>query len=127
MTDPAVDYTDLAVRYIEAWNERDDASRRVVVERVWTPGATYVDPLAEASGHAAIAALIAGVQEQFPNFEFRLASLAESHHDHFRFSWELGPADRDAVVRGSDVATVEDGRIGSVVGFLDQVPAELSA
>jgi hypothetical protein len=42
-----------------------------------------------------------------------------------RFSWELVPASGgDPVAVGFDVAeTEDDGRIGFVVGFLDQAPA----
>jgi hypothetical protein len=53
-----------------------------------------------------------------------LAGPVDGHHDQVRFSWELGPAGADAPVAGFDVAVVsDDGRIQTVLGFLDRVPA----
>jgi hypothetical protein len=34
----------------------------------------------------------------------------------------LGPEGADSPIKGTDFAIVRDGRIGSVTGFLDQVP-----
>ena len=43
--------------------------------------------------------------------------------DHVRFSWGLGPEGADSPIKGTDFAVVRDGRIRSITGFLDQVPA----
>jgi hypothetical protein len=48
---------------------------------------------------------------------------ANGHGDHVRFSWSLGPAGGEAPIEGSDVLTLESGRVASVIGFLDKVPA----
>ena len=46
------------------------------------------------------------------------------HHNQARFTWGLGPAHAEPVVIGFGVAVAtEDGRLGTVLGFLDQVPA----
>jgi hypothetical protein len=48
----------------------------------------------------------------------------DAHHQQARFTWGLGPEGAEPVVIGFDVAvTGEDGRITSVHGFLDKVPA----
>jgi len=39
-----------------------------------------------------------------------------------RFSWSLGPAGEEAPIEGSDVLTLNGGRVGAVIGFLDKVP-----
>jgi len=114
----------LAERYLDAWNEKDPAARRAAIDALWTEGGTYVDPLAVAEGRDAIDATIGAVQQQFPDFVFRLAGDVDSHHNLARFTWELGPAGAEAVVVGFDVAVLtEDGRIDQVHGFLDKVPA----
>ncbi|MFE3444840.1 nuclear transport factor 2 family protein [Nocardia sp. NPDC059180] len=113
----------LVAQYLEAWNTTDAQDRAAAVERVFTPDATYVDPLVSVAGHEQLAAAIAGVQAQFPGWEFRPAGPVDGHHDQVRFTWELGPADGPAVVVGFDVAIIADGRIASVYGFLDKVPA----
>ena len=117
-------YDELAQRYIDTWNEMDPAARRAAVERLYTEDAHYIDPLAAAEGHDAIAAMIGAVQDQFPGFVFRLAGPVDGHHNQARFGWELGPAGAEAPIVGFDVAVIDDsGRIQTVLGFLDKVPA----
>lgn len=55
---------------------------------------------------------------------FSLVSGPDAHHSQARFQWGLGPAGEKPLIIGFDVITVdEDGRIRTVVGFLDRVPA----
>lgn len=77
------------------------------------------------SGHDGIAAVIAAAHEQFPGFVFRPTGAVDGHHDIARFGWELvGVADGSAPVAGFDVISLgDDGRIRTVHGFLDRVPA----
>jgi len=116
--------TDLAARYLAAWNETDTEARRAAVDALFTEDARYTDPLADVAGREAIAATIAAVQGQFPGFVFRLAGPVDGHHDQLRFTWHLGPDGQEAPIAGFDVAVTDGaGRIRSVLGFLDRVPA----
>jgi hypothetical protein len=116
--------TDLIDRYLACWNATDAAERRSLLERSWTADASYVDPLAQAQGLDAIDATIAAVQGQFPGFVFTQVGDVDAHHRQARFTWGLGPAGEEPLVIGFDVAvTAEDGRIESVLGFLDKVPS----
>jgi hypothetical protein len=118
------DFPALAARYIDAWNETDAGARERLVAQVWAEDARYVDPLVEATGRAQIAATIGAVQGQFPGLVFRLSGPVDGHHDQARFGWELGPAGEPAPIAGFDVVTVDaDGRMTTVLGFLDRVPA----
>lgn len=66
----------------------------------------------------------AAVQQQFPGFVFTAGSPVDAHHNRARFTWGLGPRDADPVIEGFDVLVLDDtGRIESVHGFLDKVPA----
>ena len=117
-------YDELAQRYIDTWNETDADARKAAVDRLYTEDASYTDPLAAAEGREAIAAMIGAVQQQFPGFTFRLAGPVDGHHNQARFGWELGPAGAEAPIVGFDVAVSDDsGRIRTVLGFLDKVPA----
>jgi hypothetical protein len=96
-------YDDIAQRYIDAWNQTDPTARRAAMDELYTEDARYVDPLSVAEGKAAITATIGAVQ---------------------RFRWELGPAGEPAPIVGFDVAVTDnEGRIQTVFGFLDKVPA----
>lgn len=112
-------------RYISLWNETDADARAKGIAEVFTADATYTDPLADVSGHAGLDAVIAGAQNQFPGFTFKLLSSVDSNHHIARFSWELlPPGATESVVIGSDVAVFdESGKIRGVYGFLDKVPA----
>jgi hypothetical protein len=114
---------DLAGRYLAAWNETDPAARGTALAALFADDVRYTDPLVTAEGRAALDATIGAVQQQFPGFTFRLAGPVDAHHDQLRFTWELGPAGQEAPVAGFDVAVLDgDGRIRTVLGFLDRVP-----
>jgi hypothetical protein len=117
------DSTTIANRYIDLWNERTPTRRREMLRESWTADASYVDPLMRGDGHAGVDALIAGVQERFPDFRFKLIGEPNGYGDNLRFSWGLGPDGVDSPIKGTDFAVLSDGRIRSITGFLDQVPA----
>ena len=65
----------------------------------------------------------AAAQAQFPGFVFTLAGPVDAHHRQARFTWGLGPDGAEPLIVGSDVAvTDDDGRLVTVLGFLDKVP-----
>jgi hypothetical protein len=113
----------IAQQYIAAWNETDAQRRRALIAETWTADASYVDPLMAGRGHAEVDALMAGVQQRFPGFRFALIGQPDGFGDKVRFSWGLGPDGGEAPIKGTDFAQLEDGRLKSVTGFLDQVPA----
>ena len=120
--------TQLVERYIETWNETDPEARRAALAMVWSEDGRYVDPLADVAGREQISAMIGAVQERAPGHVFRLLdeqSQIDAHHNVVRFGWELVPASGgEALAIGFDVAVTEDdGRIGSILGFLDKTPA----
>jgi SnoaL-like domain len=114
----------LVDHYIAAWNQRDAEARRAAVAVVWADEGRYVDPLADVSGHGAIADLIGAVQAQAPDHVFQLLDGPDSHHNFVRFGWELVPASGgEPLAIGRDVGrTKDDGRFSAVVGFLDKAP-----
>jgi hypothetical protein len=118
-------YVEVVERYLAVWNETDSARRRDLIARSWADGASYRDPLMEGDGHAGIDALVQGVHQQFPGYRFRRIGTVDGHHTYVRFAWELGPEGEPAPIAGSDVAILApDGRLQSVIGFLDRVPSE---
>ena len=115
---------EIVTQYIELWNETDPVARRRGIDVLYAEDASYTDPLIDARGREQIDQAIAGAQAQFPGFVFRLAAPVDGHHDQVRFSWELGPAGATAPIAGFDVAVTDgNGRLQTVLGFLDRVPA----
>ena len=111
-------------QYFAAWNETDPAARRAAIERTFTTDVRYVDPMAVAEGRDALDGVIAAVQGQFPGHVFTVGGPVDAHHDQARFTWHLARPGQEALVIGSDVAVfAPDGRIRTVLGFLDRVPA----
>ncbi|MHB8689806.1 MAG: nuclear transport factor 2 family protein [Solirubrobacteraceae bacterium] len=116
-------FEQVAERYVSLWNEADPAVRRRGISELWAEDARYVDPMVDAHGHEAIDQTIAAVQDQFPGLRFRLVGPVDAHHNQARFTWELGPDGAEAPIVGFDVAVIgDDGRLQTVLGFLDKVP-----
>ncbi len=112
----------LADRYIATWNATDDALRQTLLQQGWTEDASYVDPQMQGRGPHEIGALVTAVHQRFPGFRFTLASKPEMVGQHLRFSWALGPAAQPDLIQGTDFIETANGRLKSVVGFLDKVP-----
>lgn len=119
------DIDTLVQSYIDAWNETDDDARLQAIDAIWAENGTYVDPLTNVGGRTQMSNVIAAVRQQVPDgLVFRLRTRVDAHHNVARFGWELAPPEGgESIVEGFDVAVLEDGRIASVVGFLDKAPA----
>lgn len=115
--------SDIVEQYLATWNAKG-AERAALLAEHWSDSVTYVDPLADVTGPAALSELIDGVQTQFPGAMFTQVSEVDAHHRQLRFSWGLGPAGEEPVVIGFDVVVLDgDWRIQDVRGFLDTVPS----
>ena len=96
-----------------------------MLEATFTEEVSYRDPIMQGDGHDGVAALIDGVQQRFAGFRFSLEGQAG------RLcrpqSASRGISDRkasDSVIEGTDIGVIENGRLKSVTGFLDKVPAQ---
>ncbi|UDL86859.1 nuclear transport factor 2 family protein [Mesorhizobium sp. PAMC28654] len=118
------DLNKIAEGYITAWNESDAARRAALLKAVFTEDVSYRDPLMQGDGHEGVAALIDGVQQQFAGFRFSLKGTPDGYADKIRFSWNLGPEGTDSIIEGTDIGVIENGRLKSVTGFLDKIPAQ---
>jgi hypothetical protein len=115
---------ELVVSYLAAWNERDPARRKALVTKTWTDAGTYVDAHRHGEGHDGIDAMIRAAQDRFPGYQLHLISKIEAHHSYVRFSWSAGGVPGAPLyLAGTDVFVVaDDGRLQSVVGFVDAAP-----
>ncbi len=115
-------------RYIAAWNETDAGRRRDLIAEAWAEDARYVDAHRDSTGHAAIDAMTAAVQERFPGYWFRLSNGIEAHHDRVRFSWAAGGTEAAPLYfGGTDFAVLaKDGRLTAVPGLPTPRPLGLN-
>jgi hypothetical protein len=117
------DLSEIATQCIAAWNETDTERRRELIRQLWTETGSYVDPLGYGEGHAGIDAVIRATQTLHPGFRFRLAGHPDGYADRLRFSWTFGPERGPNVLAGTNFATLDNGRLHSVTGFLDRISA----
>jgi hypothetical protein len=110
-------------RYIETWNETDANRRRALLSELWTKDATFVDPVLKGDGLAGIDAVMAQVHERYPGFQFGLLGKPDGFGEYVRLSWALGPQGGEPPIKGTDFLALQDGRLKSVTGFFDQLPA----
>lgn len=109
----------LVARYFAAWNETDADRRHALCTQAFAADATYLDPMMDGEGPAAIAAMIGGVQARFGAMRLRQVGRLDVHHDRLRFGWALGPAGGEPVAGGTDFATFDAAGLRSVTGFID--------
>jgi hypothetical protein len=113
------------VRYLSVWNEQNAVRRRDLVAKTWSEDGTYVDGARQGAGHGGIDVMIAKAQETHPGYRLALASGIEAHHQYLRFSWVAGgTAEAPLYIKGTDIGIIaDDGRLKSVIGFVDAAPA----
>ena len=116
---------ELVARYIATWNERVPDRRRTLVASTWTENGTYTDAHRHGAGHEEIDRMIETAQQHFPGYRLGLMSGIETHNNHVRFSWAAGgSSEAPLYLAGTDFAEfADDGRLKSVIGFIDAAPA----
>jgi hypothetical protein len=102
------------------FNERDAATRQAAVKELFSETPTMYEPDGIVTGQAAIGDVAGALLEQFgPDFAFVAEGVAVGHHGLGYLRWHAGPEQGPVVVRGADVAEVEDGRIVRLWVLLD--------
>jgi hypothetical protein len=103
---------------LEVFGERDAAKRRAAVERTYSADVVFADPDAVVTGHDALDAKAGGLLDASPEFVFSPDGPVRVNHDLGYLGWTLGPAGQPPVVRGVDIALVENGLIAKLWTFL---------
>ena len=117
------DHDIIANAYVALWNEADEAARLQTLKKEWTSEAVYTDPLMRAEGLENVSKMIGAVQSRFPKHRFQLFGVPDGYGSVVRFSWNLLTADDQHVVRGTDIARLDENRrIKDVIGFIENPP-----
>lgn len=109
--------------YVAAWHERDEATRRRLLEQTWAEDGVYADPGGKIAGRTALFAAIADFHEQRPDVRIEVRSRIDQFDRHFRFVWATVDGAGEVLREGIDVGELdEDGRIKSIIGFYGVTP-----
>jgi hypothetical protein len=120
---PEVDNAGTVTTYVEAWHERDEATRRRLLEQTWAEDGVYADPEDTIVGREALIDAIGDFHERRPGVRIEIRSPIDAFGRHFRFVWATIDGDGDVLREGIDVGLFdEDGRIVSIVGFFGITP-----
>ncbi|MFC8427886.1 nuclear transport factor 2 family protein [Streptomyces sp. NPDC057253] len=105
----------LAANLHEVFGNRDAATRRAAVDRIYTEDVVFTDPEETTTGRDALADKAAALLADAPaDFELTEDGRRYAGPDTGAVAWAFGPPGAPAV-RGIDVITVRDGRIAAVM------------
>lgn len=103
---------------LEVFNERDDDRRGAAIARTYAADVTFSDPEDVITGRDTLSAKAKKLLDGAPTFVFSAAGSVLVNHNLGYLAWNLGPAGQAPVVRGMDIALVEDGLIETLYTLL---------
>jgi SnoaL-like domain len=99
------------------FNERDPSTRLQAIGELYLEDAVLHDPQDSVQGHPAIAELVTRLLASLPaDYTFTPTGPGVGRHGVGRINWSSQPAPR---LTGSDVITLEQGRIETLHVFID--------
>jgi hypothetical protein len=109
---------------LAAWNESEPDEIRGLLEKSLSPEIEFIDPSVVARGLDEFEANVHEVHARLPGAEYLRASGVDSHHNLYRYAWEIR-RDGELVLSGFDVTEVDDeGRVVRVLGFFGPLPED---
>ena len=104
--------------YLGAWNTNDAAERSRLLDLVWAPDGTFVDPVAIKQGRQRIEEHTQWFIDHFPGYKFKVSSLIDSIHHSARYNWVLVSPAEEILTEGQDVILFdEEGKIKYVMTY----------
>ena len=119
-------HTELVEHYERIINEADRDDQLAAAREAVAADVTFVGPLAgEVAGREALVDTMRAMRERVPadGIQIRRTTPVDEHNGWLRYGWEFTDADDRIVMRGLDVARLaDDGRLATVVAFVDEAP-----
>ena len=112
---------------LAAWNETDTGKIRAHLDQALSPDVHFVDPSIETRGIDEFEENVRDFRTKFPDARCVRASGIDSHHQLYRYAWEIYRG-KELFLPGFDVALVdEEGRVSKVLGFFGPLPPKPDA
>ena len=108
----------MTAQLLEVFAEHDPERRRAAIARTYTPGVQFFDPDDSVTGHDALHAKVQQILDGAPGLVFAPDGPVRVNHDLGYLAWTLAPEGQPPVVRGLDIALVEDGLLARVYTLL---------
>lgn len=109
-------------RMLAAWNEPDATKVRGHVDAALSQDVIFIDPSHSIVGKDAFEAMVHDFRAQFPGAVCSRASGVDSHHNLFRYNWEIHRGE-ELLLPGFDVAELNDaGMVCRIEGFFGPLP-----
>ena len=107
--------------YTNAWSQTDPQSRADLLVACADVNVEYTDPSMQATGHAALSAYMAAVQNDVPGVRFVVTDYA-SHHGRSLVHWNMVDGQGHVLTPGiSHAGFGPDGKLLQLTGFFGPV------
>lgn len=110
---------DLVMAHLQVWAEADDEKRMALAQRVYAENVRVIDPEIVLNGQGEVSDFIGSLLKKSPGFKFQLTKRVETHHDMGILCWRFGLPSKPDTITGEDIITMSEGRISSVLVFVD--------
>jgi hypothetical protein len=105
-------------RMLSAWNSRDDAKLREIVDASLTTDVVFCDPPHNITGHDALIAMVHAFWKDNGACTIARSSAVDSHHDRARYTWAITfPDGRKFEGMDAVALDLEAGKVRRIDGF----------
>lgn len=107
---------------LAAWNELDLEKVRHHLDQALSPDVSFIDPSIVTQGIAEFEQNVRHFRTKYPDVRCIRTSGVDSHHNLYRYNWEIRRGDA-LLITGFDVVEVDaQGRVAKVMGFFGPLP-----
>jgi hypothetical protein len=109
---------------LEVFDEREPNRRAEAIDRIFAQDVRFIDHNGTHDGRAEIGEAVNKLHARFADFRFTHAGEPQILESAARLNWTFGPPSDPAKITGTDTILIRDGRVSTLVVFLDQAPAK---
>ena len=107
--------------YFKMWNEADPILMRGYLDKAVAADCVWIDPQNSHIGRDGLEENVKGFRSNFPDATLDICSNVDSHHNIFRYDWEIRTGGK-LLLGGFDVSVLnEQGLIERVYGFFGRL------